>query len=45
MVQYHNDLIQIFNELLLGERPLVNFQPMSIEKHGDGFIINGSNQN
>ena len=45
MLQYHQCLIQIFDELSLSEGFLVYFQPMSIDKHGDGFIINGSDQN
>lgn len=45
MLHYHHCLIQIFNELFLGEGFLVDFQAMSIDKHGDGFIINGSDQN
>jgi len=45
MIHYHHCLIQIFNELSLGEGFLVDFQPVSIDKHGDGFIINGSDKN
>jgi len=44
MLHYHHCLIQIFNKLSLGEGFLVNFQPMSIDKQWDGFIINGSDK-
>ena len=34
MLHYHHCLIQILNELLLGEGFLIDFQPVSIDKHG-----------
>lgn len=45
MLHYHHYFIQILNKHSPGEGFLLDIQPMSIDKHGDGFIIIVSDQN
>ena len=44
-LHYQHCFNQILNEFLLGEGLPVDFQPMPIDKHADGFFIDGLDQN